>query len=126
MNVVDSSGWLEYFARKANTAFFAPVIHATGELLVPTICMYEVYKRIAAQRDDDEEALVAVVWMATGKVIDLNQEIVLSAALISREHKLSMADSIILATARKYNAILWTQDAHFAGLEGVQYIEKKI
>jgi predicted nucleic acid-binding protein len=64
--------------------------------------------------------------MATGRVVDLNQEIALSAAVISREHKLAMADSIILATTRKYNAILWTQDAHFGRLEGVQYIEKKI
>ncbi len=126
MNVVDSSGWLEYFSKTANTAFFAPVIHATGALLVPTICIYEVYKRIVSQRDDDEEALAAIVWMATGQVVDLNQEIALSAAVISLEQKLLMADSIILATARKYNAILWTQDAHFKGLEGVHYIEKKI
>jgi predicted nucleic acid-binding protein len=125
MNVVDSSGWLEYFAKGVNTAFFTPAIHATADLLVPTVCMYEVYKRIASQRDDDEEALVAVVWMTTGQVIDLDQEIALSAAVISREHKLSMADSIILATARKYNAILWTQDAHFAGLEDVRYVEKE-
>lgn len=125
MNVVDSSGWLEYFAKNANTAFFAPIIHATGALLVPTICIYEVYKRIVSQRDD-EEALAAVVWMATGQVVDLTQEIALSAAVISHEHKLSMADSIILATTRKYNATLWTQDTHFSGLEGVQYIEKKI
>jgi predicted nucleic acid-binding protein len=124
MNVVDSSGWLEYFARATNTAFFAPVIHATSELLVPTVCIYEVYKRIVSQRDDEEDALAAVVWMAIGQVVDLNQEIALNAAVISHEHKLSMADSIILATARKFNAILWTQDAHFAGLEDVQYIEK--
>ena len=125
MNVVDSSGWLEYFAKSANTAFFAPVIHATAELLVPTICIYEVYKRIASQRADDEDALAAVGWMATGQVIDLNQEIALSAAVISHEHKLSMADSIILATAYDYDSTLWTQDAHFKGMDGVKYIEKK-
>jgi len=125
MNVVDSSGWLEYFAKSANTAFFAPVIHATAELLVPTICIYEVYKRIVSQRNDDEDALAAVGWMSIGQVIDLNQEIALGAAVISHEHKLSMADSIILATTHKFNAILWTQDSHFAGLEDVQYIEKK-
>lgn len=124
LNVVDSSGWLEYFAKNVNTAFFAPVIHATATLLVPTICIYEVYKRIASQRDD-EEALAAIAWMSIGQVVDLNQEIALSAAVISHDHKLAMADSIILATARKYNARLWTQDAHFEGLEGVRYIEKK-
>jgi len=124
MNVVDSSGWLEYFVRGPNTAFFKPVIHNTEALLVPTICLYEVYKWIVAQRDE-EEALAAIAWMATAQVIDLNQEIAIQAADLSREHKLAMADSIIYATARAFQAILWTQDAHFAGLEGVEFIEKQ-
>jgi toxin FitB len=124
MNVIDSSGWLEYFAKGPNTTFFKPVIHNTEALLVPTICLYEVYKRIAAQRDE-EEALSAIAWMATGEVIDLNQEIAIQAADFSREHKLAMADSIIYATARAFHATLWTQDAHFSGLEGVEFIEKR-
>lgn len=123
MNVVDSSGWLEYFGKGPNTTFFKPVIHNTEALLIPTICLYEVYKRIAAQRDE-EEALSAIAWMATGQVIDLGQEIAIQSADVSREHKLAMADSIIYATARAFHATLWTQDAHFAGLEGVEYIEK--
>ena len=123
MNVVDSSGWLEYFAKGPNTTFFKPVIHNTEALLVPTICLYEVYKRIATQRDE-EEALAAIAWMATGQVVDLNQEVAIQAADLSREHKLAMADSIIYATARAFHATLWTQDAHFSGLEGVEYIEK--
>jgi len=125
MNVIDSSGWLEYFAKGGNSSFFAPAIKDTQALVVPTICLYEVYKRIVGQRDDDEEALAAIAWMATGQIIDLDQEIALSAAILSREHKLAMADSIILATAQAMDATLWTQDAHFAGLEGVKYIEKK-
>jgi predicted nucleic acid-binding protein len=124
MNVVDSSGWLEYFAKGPNTTFFRPVIHNTEALLVPTICLYEVYKRIVAQRDE-EEALSAIAWMATTRVIDLNQEIAIQAADISREHKLAMADRMIYATARAFHATLWTQDAHFAGLEGVEFIEKR-
>ena len=124
MNVIDSSGWLEYFAKGPNTTFFKPVIHNTEALLVPTICLYEVYKRIAAQRDE-EEALSAIAWMATGEVVDLNQEIAIQAADFSREHKLAMADSIIYATARAFQATLWTQDAHFSGLEGVEFIEKR-
>ena len=124
MNVVDSSGWLEYFARGANTSFFKPVIQNTDALIVPTICLYEVYKRIATQRDE-EEALSAMAWMATAQVCDLNQEIAILAADLSREHKLAMAHSIIYATARTFHAILWTQDAHFAGLEGIEFIEKK-
>lgn len=122
--MVDSSGWLEYFAQAPNAPFFRSAIHATEMLLVPTICIYEVYKRIVAQRDE-EEALAAVAWMALGRVVDLTQSIALLAADLSLEHHLPMADSIILATARTYNATLWTQDAHFAGLEGVKYIERK-
>jgi len=124
MNVVDSSGWLEYFAKGANSSFFKPVIKKADALVVPTICLYEVYKRIATQRDE-EEALSAVAWMATAQVVDLNQEIAILAAELSREHKLAMADSIIYATARVCHAILWTQDAHFSGLQDVEYIEKK-
>lgn len=123
MNVVDSSGWLEYFAKASNAAFFRPAIHDTENLLVPTICIYEVYKRVLAQADE-EEALAAIGWMASGQVVDLTQQIALLAADPSLEHHLSMADSMILATARAYHATLWTQDAHFAGLEGVKYIQK--
>ncbi len=124
MNIVDSSGWLEYFAKGPNTAFFKPIILNTEALLGPTICLYEVYKRIVAQRDE-EEALSGMAWMATAQIIDLNQEIAIQAADLSREHKLAMADSIIYATARTFHAILWTQDAHFAGLEGVEFTEKQ-
>jgi len=77
-----------------------------------------------AQRDE-EEALAAIAWLATAQVIDLNQEIAIQAADLSREHKLAMADSIIYATARAFQAKLWTQNAHFAGLEGVEFIEKQ-
>lgn len=124
MNIVDSSGWLEYFAKGPNSGFFKPAIHNTEALLVPTICLYEVYKWIATQRDE-EEALAAIAWMATAQVINLNHEIAIQAADFSREHKLALADSVIYATARAFHATLWTQDAHFSGLEGVEYIEKK-
>jgi toxin FitB len=124
MNVVDSSGWLEYFAKGPNTTFFKAALHKTESLLVPTICIYEVYKWIVCQRDD-EEALAAIAWMTTAKVVDLNQEIAIQTADFSREHKLAMADSIIYATARAFQATLWTQDAHFSGLEGVKFIENR-
>ncbi|GAB4472940.1 MAG: hypothetical protein Kow0088_07840 [Anaerolineales bacterium] len=123
MNLVDSSGWLEYFAKSANASYFRPAIHQTETLLVPTICLYEVYRRIATQRDE-EDALAAVAWMSVGKVVELTQPIALLAADLSIEYHLSMADSIILATARSFNATLWTQDAHFIGLEKVNFIQK--
>ncbi|MCL4560105.1 MAG: type II toxin-antitoxin system VapC family toxin [Chloroflexi bacterium] len=124
MNVVDSSGWLEYFGKGLNGEFFAPAIKASTQLVVPTISMYEVYKRIVLQRDE-EEALSAISWMAIGLVTDLTQEIALAAADLSVDLKLPMADSIILATARAHTAILWTQDEHFKDLPDVRYVEKK-
>ena len=124
MNVVDSSGWLEYFARGSNTSFFAPVVKATDILVVPTVCMYEVFKRLLAQRGE-ESALQAMGIMSLGIIADFTQEIAVNAAYISSEFKIAMADSIILATTRAYDAILWTQDADFEGIGGVEYTEKK-
>ena len=124
MNVVDSSGWLEYFAKDENSAFFAPVIQDIESLVIPTICMYEVYKKTVLQRGE-EEALSAIAWMSTGKVADMTQEIALAAAVLSLESKMPMADSIILATAQANNATLWTQDEHFKDMQGVKYIVKK-
>ncbi len=123
MNVVDSSGWLEYFARGANGEKFAPSIQDSENLLVPTICIYEVFKKIALQRDE-EDALKAVGLMTTGKVIDLTQELAILAAELSMNHKIPMADSMILAVARAHDATLWTQDEHFHGLENVEYFAK--
>lgn len=123
MNVVDSSGWLEYFARGKNAHFFAATIQETDSLVVPTICMYEVFKRMLSQRGEDA-ALQAVGIMSLGTITGLTQEIAINAAHISSELKLAMADSIILATARAHEATLWTQDADYAEIEGVKYIEK--
>jgi len=123
MNVVDSSGWLEYFAQGENSRFFAPVLQDGDALIVPTISIYEVYKRVALQRGEDE-ALAAIAWMSAGTVVDLTQEIALAAAALSIESRLPMADSIILATAQVHGATLWTQDEHFQGMAGVAYIAK--
>jgi len=124
MNVVDSSGWLEYFARGTNSSFFAPVVKATDTLVVPTVCMYEAFKRLLAQ-NREEDALQAVGIMSLGIIADLTREIAVNAAFISSEFKIAMADSFILATARAYDATLWTQDVDFEGIGRVQYIEKK-
>ena len=124
MNVVDSSGWLEYFAGSTNASFFATIVKATDTLVVPTVCMYEVFKRLLAQRGE-EDALQAIGIMSLGIIADVTREIAVNAALISSEIKIAMADSIILATTRTYDATLWTQDADFEGVGGVQYIEKK-
>jgi predicted nucleic acid-binding protein len=124
MNIVDSSGWLEYFAEGSNAEFFAPAIEDTKNLLVPVICIYEVFKKILLQ-SGASAAQTHISDMKLGKIIELDESLALSAAKISFDLKLPMADSLILATSRANDAILWTQDEHFKDLDGVKYIEKK-
>ncbi|MDP2321129.1 MAG: type II toxin-antitoxin system VapC family toxin [Acidobacteriota bacterium] len=124
MNVVDSSGWLEYFAGGPNANFFAKPIEATAELVVPTLSLYEVFKRIAQQRGEGD-ALQAVSVMQQGKVVELSSMLALSAAQVSLQLSIPMADSVILATARAEDAVLWTQDADFATVPGVRYVARK-
>jgi toxin FitB len=124
MNVVDSSGWLEFFADGPNADFFVPAIENIPELVVPSLSVYEVFKRVLQQRGEDE-ALQAVGAMAQGRVVDLNMTLAINAAKLSVDLRLPMADSIMLATARAYHATLWTQDADFQGLEGVQYVARR-
>lgn len=124
MNVVDSSGWLEYFANGKNAAFFSAPIEDPSRLLVPTISLYEVFKRILQQRSETE-ALRAIAFMQSGKIIDLSNNIALHAAKISHESKIPMADSMMLATAREFNATLWTQDSDFSAIKDVKYIKAK-
>ena len=123
MNVVDSSGWLEYFADGPNAERFVSPIQNSGELIVPTLSLFEVFKRVSQQRNATA-ALRAVALMQQGRVVDLNATIALSAAKLSIELKLPMADSIMLATAREHRATLWTQDADFKGMERVRYFAK--
>ena len=123
MNVVDSSGWLEYFAEGPNAEFFSMPIEAIGELIVPITSIYEVFKRVLQQRDETA-ALEAIAFMQSGDLVDLTGDTALHAARLSIDLQLPMADSIILATAREWDAVLWTQDADFEGIEGVQYHPK--
>lgn len=123
MNVVDSSGWLEYFADGVNAGFFAAAIENTEELIVPTISIFEVFKRVLAQRGEDD-ALQASTAMQQGRVVDLDTSMALESARLSTTLKLPLADSIILATARAFDATLWTQDGDFRDQLDVHYIEK--
>jgi len=124
MNVIDSSGWIEYFVNGPNANFFAPSIEDRENLIVPTVCLYEVFKRALSEFDEDR-ALETVGEMLTGTVVELDRNIAIQAAQTSIKFKLAMADSIIIATAYTYEATLWTQDQHFKTLEGVKYIRKK-
>jgi predicted nucleic acid-binding protein len=120
MNVVDSSAWLEYVAAGPNANYFAEAIENANELIVPTLSLYEVFKRIVQQRSENE-ALQVIAVMQQGKVVELDSRVALSAARISIDHQLPMADSVMLATARINNAVLWTQDSHFEGISNVRY-----
>lgn len=124
MNLVDSSAWLEFFADEPNAEFFAEAIERSDVLLVPSICIFEVFKRVLIQRGE-HEALQAVAHMQQGQVVELSATLVMNAAMLSHQLKLAMADSIILATARAYEATVWTQDDDFAGIEGVKYRSKQ-
>lgn len=123
MNLVDSCGWLEYFANGPNADFFAPAIEATGELVVPSLSLFEVFKRVLQQRNE-ADALRAIGLMRQGRCVDLTDSLALGAARLSVDLKLPLADSIIFYTAHLHGATLWTQDAHFDGLTSVRYIRK--
>lgn len=120
MNVVDSSAWLEYFADGPNADFFAGAVEETEALVVPTLSLYEVFKRILQQRSEDE-ALAAIAVMLQARVTDLTATLAISAARLSGKSGLPLADSVMLATARAHDAVLWTQDADFEGMAGVRY-----
>ena len=122
--VVDSSGWLEYFADSKNAAHFAQTIENPELLIVPSITIYEVFKKILKERNE-HLALTVVAHMKQGRVIDLDLDLCLLAGKLARDHQLPMADSIILATAKRHRAIVLTQDSDFRGIEGVKYFAKK-
>jgi predicted nucleic acid-binding protein len=124
MNLVDSCGWLEYFSDGPNADFYARAIEHTDSLIVPSICILEVFKKILGERGEDA-ALEAVALMNQGQVVELDVPLAISAARIGMELKLPLADSVILATARSRKAKVLTQDADFEGLESVEYIKRK-
>jgi toxin FitB len=123
MNVVDSSGWLEYFADGPNADIFAKPIVATGSLIVPVLSILEVFKRVMTQRGEDV-ALEAIAMMRQGKVVPLDDTLALDAARLAVQRRLPMADSIILATATAHRAMLWTQGLCFKGMPGVRYVRE--
>jgi predicted nucleic acid-binding protein len=124
VNLVDSSAWLEYFAAGPQAAQFTPVVEDVSHLVVPTIVLLEVTRRVMQQRGEDEALQVAAA-LHQGQVVDLDSGIALNAAQLGLAHKLPLADSIIYATARQYGATVWTLDADFSGLAGVRYFPKR-
>lgn len=122
MNVVDSCGWLEFLASGPNADFFASALNDTESLIVPSISVYEVFKRVLVQRDEGD-ALQATALMQQGRIVEFDSAAAIAAAVLSVELGLPMADAIMLSVARANGAVLWTQDTHFKGIDGVRYIE---
>lgn len=123
MNIVDSSGWLAFFADEPNARHFALPIEQTDQLLVPSITLTEVFKRVL-QQASEAAALEVAAQMRRGRVVDLDARIALEAATVGHAHRLPLADSIIYATGRIHKALIWTQDGDFESLEGVKYFRK--
>ncbi len=123
MNIIDSSGWLEYFSDGTNAKHYLPPLNDTSSLIVPVITIYEVFK-VVLRESGENEALQAVAAMQKGKIVHLTANISMNAAKLSLQHNLPMADSIILATAQAYRCVIWTQDSDFRNIEGVKYFSK--
>ena len=123
MNLVDSSGWLEYLADSKNAKNFAPAIENTEELIVSTINIYEIYKKVLLEKDENY-ALQVIALMQQAKVIEVSSSIAIQAAKFSFDKNIPMADSIIYITAKVNEAFVWTQDTDFKNLEGVKYFKK--
>jgi predicted nucleic acid-binding protein len=124
MNIVDSSGWLAYFADEPNAKHFLAPLKDTASLVVPTVTIYEVFK-VLLREAGENKALQAAVAMRKGKVVDLFSSLAIAASKLSLAHNLPMADSIILATAREFKATIWTQDSDFKDMDYVKYFPKK-
>ena len=124
MNIVDSSGWLAYFADEPNAKHFINPLKDTASLVIPSVTIYEVFK-VVLRETSENEALQAAAAMQKGRVVDLTAMLAIAASKLSLEHGIPMADSIILATAKAFDAVIWTQDSDFKNIAGVKYFPKK-
>ena len=124
MNIVDSSGWLAYFADEPNAKYFLAPLNDTDSLVVPSVTIYEVFK-VVLRESSENEALQAAVAMRKGRVVDLTASMAIAASKLSLKHSLPMAESIILSTAKEFAATIWTQDSDFKNIDDVKYFLKK-
>ena len=124
MNFVDSSGWLAYFADEPNAKHFINPLKDTASLVIPSVTIYEVFK-VVLRETSENEALQVAAAMQKGRVVDLTAMLAIAASKLSLEHGIPMADSIILATAKAFDAVIWTQDSDFKNIAGVKYFPKK-
>jgi predicted nucleic acid-binding protein len=120
VNLVDSSAWLEYLADGPNASHYAKPLQDSAKLVVPVICLYEVFK-VVLRETGEHEALQVAASMQKGKMVEVSPRLALAAARLSLQEKLPMAESMILAIAHDFKATLWTQDAHFSRIPEVRY-----
>jgi predicted nucleic acid-binding protein len=123
MNVVDSSFWLEYFAKTHFAHLILPILKDTDNLIVPSITILEVFKKILRETTESK-ALTSISYMKLGRIINLDDDLAINSGFFAIKYKLPLADSIIYATAINYNATLYTLDKHFVGLKNVEYFQK--
>jgi toxin FitB len=123
MNVVDSSGWIEFFMAGANGPQFKPVIEVRNELLVPTIALFEVHKILSRSLPEDLVDKCLTV-MRLGKVLDFTDARAIAASKISKTHRLALADAAMYSMAQEHKATFWTQDVDYEGLPSVHYFPK--
>jgi toxin FitB len=123
MNVVDSSGWIEYLQDTDRADLFATAIEDRHALLVPTIALFEVHKVLSRSLS---AALVkrCLDVMRLGRVLDLTDARAIAASGVAVKHKLAMADAAMYSMAQEFGATFWTQDVDYRGLDGVQYCAK--
>ena len=126
MILIDSYGWIEYFGDGPLADSYAVFIEKADEkgTVTPTVVIYEVYRKVKSVRGE-EKALEAYAQMSRTKIVDLTSSLCLEAADISMNLNLGMADSIIVATAKAYNAQIITSDEHLKKVDKVKYINKK-
>jgi len=118
MVVVDSSGWIEFFADGPKAAAYAKYLKHPENLLTPVVVVYEVYKKIKRERGE-EAAKLCVAQIEKTRVVPLDLTLALQAADLSLQFSLPMADAFVLATARSNAAALVTSDRDFRGIPGV-------
>ena len=122
-SVVDTCGWISYFLKDGNADFFGAVIEQTDTLLVPSIVVYEVSKKISLAYEQSVY-LQVMRYLKLGQFIGVDWDLMINAAAASKHYRLHMSDAIIWQTAQSHNALLYTQDAAFEGLPGVVYRAK--
>ena len=123
MNIVDSSGWLAYFADEPNAKHFQAPLQDAASLIVPSVTIYEVFK-VVLRESNENDALQSVAAMQKAVVVNLTAKTAMAASKLSLQYRLPMADSIVLATAREFKASVWTQDSDFKDIPGVKYFSK--